>query len=447
MKVVISTRRFDPPLVGGVDVYADRLGRALQRLGHDVSFIAVDPTAEANDAAIKVVSDKYMETNVWRLRFAFSSRPKAAFDTAYDPDMGEAIEHILRIEKPDLFIILNFYMITLASVEVARSLRIPIVHIATDFIPVCRRATFIRWDGLPCKIGESIKSCSECFVSHSALGRLAATTLGRFPEKLIISWAGKGASRRPPHPLWLLKPYWNQVRTMEQRLALLRPLRSKINLVLAPTRYTMNIFLANGFKPDQVHFLPFGVETSNRLSDIQHCPATHTRFMFIGRLQPYKGAHLIVEAFNNLVAPKGATLTIYGTVDGHEAYVSQLRKRMASNESIQFAGKIDPTDLASAFAVADYFVLPSTWHENSPLILLDALQSKTPVIASNIGGVTDMIRDGVNGFLFPMGDQQALQEVMQHVIDQPALLDQLRSGTDLFSIDDYARTLVQLISD
>jgi glycosyltransferase involved in cell wall biosynthesis len=447
MKIVLSARAFAPPFVGGVDVYADRLGCALQRLGHDVSFIAVDPTAEINNPTITTVPDKHLDRRVWRLKFAFSNRPKAVFDNAYDPEMGQAVERILRLEKPDLFIILNFYMITLASVEVARSLRIPIVHIATDFVPVCRRATFIRWDGRPCQVGESIKSCSQCFLSHRVLGRLAASTLGKSPEKMIVRWAGKGASRRPPHPLWLLKPYWNQVRTMEQRLTLLRPLRRKIDLVLAPTRYTLNVFLANGFAPDQVHFLPFGVETSNHVTEIQHHPASHIRFMFIGRLQPYKGAHLLVGAFNNLESPKGAALTVYGTADGHEAYVNQLTTKMASNERVQFGGRIDPMDLATAFAGADYFVLPSTWHENSPLVLLDALQSKTPVIASDIGGVTDMIQDGVNGLLFPMGNQQALQQVLQRVIDQPALLEQLRSGTALFSIDDYAKTLLQLVSD
>jgi glycosyltransferase involved in cell wall biosynthesis len=180
------------------------------------------------------------------------------------------------------------------------------------------------------------------------------------------------------------------------------------------------------------------------LATVKHAPASNTRFLFIGRLQPYKGAHLLLEAFNNLLSPQGATLTIYGSADGYAEYYDHLRAIMADNLRIHFGGQIDPANLGQAFAEADYFVLPSTWHENNPLILLDALQSKTPVIASAVGGVTDVIQDGLNGLLFPMGDVQALQNTMQRAIEQPALAEQLQAGVHLPDIDDYARTMLRL---
>jgi glycosyltransferase involved in cell wall biosynthesis len=120
---------------------------------------------------------------------------------------------------------------------------------------------------------------------------------------------------------------------------------------------------------------------------------------------------------------------------------------MAKNERVHFGGRIPPEELGKAFAETDYFVMPSTWHENSPLIVLDALQSRTPVISSAIGGVIDMVKDGVNGMLFPMGDARALQHVLQQAIDQPSLVERLRAGVNLPTIDDYAMTLLQLCKD
>jgi glycosyltransferase involved in cell wall biosynthesis len=245
----------------------------------------------------------------------------------------------------------------------------------------------------------------------------------------------------------MLKPYWKQISIMDKRLKLLQPLRQKIDLVLAPTHYTFQRFLENGFRPDQIHLLPFGVDMHHSLENIHHVPTHHTRFLFIGRLQPYKGAHLLIEAFNDLQSPREATLKIYGSPDGHEAYFRQLKTMMATNERVRFGGQIAPTELDRAFAEADYFVLPSIWHENSPLILLDALQSKTPVIASDIGGVTDLIKDGMNGLLFPMGDKRALQEVLQRAVDQPDLVEQLRTGIHLPDIDDYAETVINLCAE
>ena len=444
MKILICARQFVRPLVGGVDVYADRLGRALERAGHKVNFLTLNSSVDDQGDAITIVPDQDDQFQMSRLQFDFAQRPKAAFDHAYDPEMGKVVQEFLQKQKPDLFIIMNFYTVTLALVEAAKSLGIPVVHVATDFLPVCRRATFIRWNGRSCEVGESVKTCAECFVSNRFLGRIAASVLNGIKEDTLLNLSG---SYRPPHPLWVMKPYWKQVDIMEQRLNILRPLRKKIDLVLAPTQFTRDKFLENGFNQSQVHFLPFGVEHNHPLSHISHAPSPNRRFLFVGRLQPYKGTHLLLEAFDNLESPKGATLTIYGAAAaGYEDYFNQLMEIVESNELISFEGRIAPSNLSDAFAKADYFILPSTWHENSPLIILDALQSKTPVISSDIGGVTDLVQDEVNGLLFPMGDAKALQEVLQRAIDRPNLLSKLRSGVNLPSIEDYAEKMLQLLS-
>jgi glycosyltransferase involved in cell wall biosynthesis len=383
--------------------------------------------------------------NVWRIKFAFDERPKQAFDYLYDPKMGSTVKDILQDIRPDLFIIVNFYVITLATVEAAKELGIPVGHVITDFLPICRRGTFMRWDNKSCETGESIKSCATCFVSEDKLGRKAALLLDKLPEKTLVQWASNSDSWGPLHPLQPLMPYWRHVEIMRQRLEIVGPLRQKIDFVLAANHYIMQAYISNGFSAEQVQFLPFGIDLDRPLANVERATAAHTRFLFVGRFQPYKGAHLLVEAFNNLSFPKGATLTIYGAPDdGYQEHFEQLKTMMAANEQIYFEGRIDPSDLGQAFAQADYFVLPSTWHENSPLIVLDALQAKTPVIASNIGGITDMVKHGINGLLFPMGNKQALKQTMQQAIDEPGLVTKLSAGIELPTIDGYAKTMLEI---
>lgn len=446
MKFVLLAHRYLPRFLGGVEVYTHRLAQALKQLGHDITIIALDPTNDTSSETITVYLDEYDHTVVWRLRLSPARRPWQTYVHAYDPEVGQIVKRILQDENPDILIIMNFYLVTLAPVEAASDLGIPVMHVATDFTPVCRLYTFIRGDGSPCQAGESIKSCAACYLSGHILGRLATSVLDRLPEETIVRWAHR--RRRGIFLLWkLLQPYWDQVIVTEQRLKTIRPLREKIDLVLAPTKYTLKVFLANGFRPAQLFLLPFGVTSDSPLASVKHVPAAHARFLFIGRFQPYKGAHLLIEAFNHLPSPQGATVTFYGKADGHDAYFSQLKAMAAANERIHFGGRIAPTALADAFAKADFFVLPVTWHENSPLILLDAVESKTPVIASDVGGVTDIIKHEVNGLLFPMGDKRALQQLMQRVIDQPGLADQLRPSITLPRIDDCAKTIVKLCRD
>ncbi len=441
MKIFLTTRTFLPPFTGGVDVYAERLGNALARLGHEVHFVAVDSTLKEDTSKISVLSETYNGFQVWRLKFSLAKRPKIYLDQAYDPEMGKLVHALLAEHKPDLVLILNFYQISLSAMEAAKALNLPVVHIATDFIPVCRRATFIRWNGESCRVGESVKTCAECFVSQRLPGRLTAKVFGgMFSEPALT----KLAQKRQSFPLNIVRPYWEQVALMEQRLARLQPLREKIDLVLTPTQFTSDMFLANGFRREQIHLMPFAIDRLNPLENVNHTPAPHIRFLFIGRLQPYKGVHLLVEAFQKLQNPQNATLTIYGKQDGYEDYFNDLMKSISANPRIQFAGVIPPSELGRAFGEADYFILPSIWHENNPLILLDALQSNTPIIASDVGGVRDIVKDGQSGFLFPMGDVQALQAILQKVIDQPDLTARLKPKGHLPYIEEYAQTMLAL---
>ncbi|MCP5099372.1 MAG: glycosyltransferase family 4 protein, partial [Chloroflexi bacterium] len=409
MKItLITTQKFLPPLVGGVDVYTYRLGKALTRMGHTTDVIAMDPGVENDESEpITVVEDELHGFPIRRLQFSFAQRPKEAFDFGYDMEMGQVVKQLLQDQKPGLLIVVNFYMLTLSVVQVAKGLGIPVFHVATDFLPICRRATFIRWDNQSCQAGESVKSCASCFVSHRVLGRVGSTMLNMLSDEALTQAARKRDSYKMPHPLAVLKPYLNQVAIMDQRLKTLSPLRSMVDHVFVPTQYTRKMFVENGFKSDRVHHLPFGVDADHPLTQVQNTKADHVRFLFIGRFQPYKGAHLLIEAFNRLTNPNGATLTLYGGPDGHDDYFERLQTMIASNDRIEFKGKIDPSELATAFAEGDYFLLPSTWHENSPLIVLDALQSHTPVISSDIGGVTDVVKHDVNGLLFPMGNVTA----------------------------------------
>ena len=439
MKIALLTHKLKPPLMGGVDVYTDRLGRALRRLGHDIVYLAFDSSGETQEIAVQ--NDEHHDSSrVWRILFDFDALPKETFDTVYNPEMGQVTQRILADERPDFAIILNFYMLTLAPVEAAKSLGIPVAHVATDFVPVCRRGTFMRWDNRTCEVGESIQSCSTCFISHRPLGRVMSAVLEKLPEPTVVNWAEKGY--RLPHPLGLTRPYLNHTAVMQKRLERIRPLRQLIDLVLVPTRFIEETFIANGFEPEQVHFLPFGVDADNPLASVAKTESDHVRFMFLGRLQPYKGLHLVLEAFNSLPNPKGATLIVYGASDGHDAYFANLQQMMDANPRVHFAGLIPPTELARAFAEADIFLLPSTWHENSPLILLDALQSKTPVLASDIGGVSGIVTHSRNGLLFPREDSDALRQEMQRLIDQPALIQQLQAGSQLPSIESYAQTIL-----
>ena len=73
-------------------------------------------------------------------------------------------------------------------------------------------------------------------------------------------------------------------------------------------------------------------------------------------------------------------------------------------------------------------VVPSIWHENSPLTIHEAFMACVPVITSNIGGMAELVQDGVNGLLFQVGDSKDLAKRIQMVIDATGLIERLRKN-------------------
>jgi glycosyltransferase involved in cell wall biosynthesis len=74
----------------------------------------------------------------------------------------------------------------------------------------------------------------------------------------------------------------------------------------------------------------------------------------------------------------------------------------------------------------DVLVVPATWYENTPLVMLEAMQAGVPVIASDLGGMSELIDEGRNGFLFEAGDVGALAALLRRCLDDPSILACMR---------------------
>ncbi|MBP6889717.1 MAG: glycosyltransferase, partial [Candidatus Moranbacteria bacterium] len=87
-------------------------------------------------------------------------------------------------------------------------------------------------------------------------------------------------------------------------------------------------------------------------------------------------------------------------------------------ERVTFIGSEYGEALTKRINHSKAVIMPTLWYENQPFVLMDSLQSDTPVIASNIGGIPDIIRDGENGFLFRAGDEADLARCLSQLPTQ-----------------------------
>jgi glycosyltransferase involved in cell wall biosynthesis len=144
---------------------------------------------------------------------------------------------------------------------------------------------------------------------------------------------------------------------------------------------------------------------------------------FAGRLGVQKALGTALEAVATM---PGVTLVVAG--DGPERAALERRMRELGVEGrVRFLGSVSRDDVLRLFRAADASVLPSAW-ENYPHTVVEALAVGCPVIATAVGGVPEVVRDGENGLLVPPGDPPALAAAVSRFFSDPALRERLAAA-------------------
>ncbi len=152
------------------------------------------------------------------------------------------------------------------------------------------------------------------------------------------------------------------------------------------------------------------------------------RVVFVGRLDPVKGAPLLIEAIARVLPTHPeARLTLVG--DGPARAMAETKAaELGIAAAVTFAGFQSQGRVAALLEEADMLVLPS-FAEGVPVVLMEAMASRIPVIASRVAGVQELVEDGVAGFTVPPGDVDTLAERMARLMADPVMAAQMgRAG-------------------
>jgi glycosyltransferase involved in cell wall biosynthesis len=146
----------------------------------------------------------------------------------------------------------------------------------------------------------------------------------------------------------------------------------------------------------------------------------------------------LIDAFRG-IEDNDAELQIYGNEEQFPEYSRSLRRAAAGDGRIRFRGTFPREEIGRVLAETDVLVMPSLWYENSPLMLLFALRSGTPVVAGDVGGLSEFIRDGENGCLFATGSVEGLRNALKRFVEDGSLLERMASAeTNVKSIEEHS---------
>jgi glycosyltransferase involved in cell wall biosynthesis len=407
VKIVIAVHHFPPRYTSGAELRAYRTAARLREQGHDTSVICV----EAIDAGpgLTFVDDVYDGLAVRRLSFDLAGAPDP-FRWSFDnPWIQEHLRSYLAELAPDLLHLISGYLMSGSTLNAAADLGVPTVLTLTDFWFLCPRITLQRTNGQLCAPPLDPVTCARCLGEEKRRYRIP----GQIAPALANSFWKRRTSR---------------VAQIEARAAFLREALNGVQAIISPSQFLRKVFIEAGVSAERIIFSRQGRDFPGlRESLLTKTPAKRLRVGYMGQIAPHKGIHTLFEAARRL--PDAAlSVRAFGDASAFPSYARRLRDLERQDARLSLAGVYERTQVSRVLQDMDVVVVPSVWYENSPNTILEAQAHRTPVIVSDLGGMAELVQDGVNGLLFAPGDASSLAARLRQLLDEPKLLPRLRAG-------------------
>lgn len=447
MRIMQVNWGWPPRQSGGPIGYAADLSRELVRRGHQVSVFYAGDYDFGGTCHLSLGKESGIRlgslVNSPNLIANFGSPMKEC----RHPIVEDAFLQFLEINRPEVVHFHSLIGLCGSLLEVAKGLNVSTVVSLHNYWFICPRSDFLRHsesDYALCPGPEAEHHCAACIIPLDPTAH--RKVLMRHRLKCLIKRSGhikrfiqkrqmdffRRAHRylriRENTPRWPAnrQPSWEEIVGYRYREKFLKDqLLENADLIIAVSRAVKQRFAEHGIPKRKIKVLHSGIKQAEALESFARRSRARVgsplTFAFFGPVLPYKGVHVLIDAFNRL--PTGsARLLIFGTGDAR--YILRLMKK--ANRFVEFKGAF--RNLTQIFPHFDVAVVPPIWHDNAPLVVLEALAARKPIIGARIGGIPDFVTDGNNGFLFEAGDAADLAGKMRSLIDSPESVERLKEN-------------------
>lgn len=342
-----------------------------------------------------------------------------------DPRMAAPIGAVLDAAKPDVLHVQSLVYLGLALLREAQRRRIPIAMTLHEYFASCPRSgLLLDLDGNLC---DPIvpATCARCIAPYPIERE-------RYPDPPGGPAATDGSDLR------------FFARAIEVRKRRVFAALDLVDRFVAPSAFLKQRLVKEGLPSDRIAVADYGFPAMSRA---ERAPRTGAlRLGFVGTLADYKGVHVAVDAMA-LLEPGVATLAIRGEPSWFQDYTGPLRQRAGGIAGVAFDGPLPPGDLPRFLAGVDALIVPSLWYENSPLTMHEAFQAGVPVLASDLGGMAELLASG-GGLTFRRGDATDLARIVAELASDRTRLDALAaSAPPVKSIERNAEEMESLFRE
>jgi glycosyltransferase involved in cell wall biosynthesis len=396
MRLLYVIHQFFPDCHSGTEQYCLAVAREARRRGDEVTVLSMHPCHEDEMPPVRLFEQPYDGFRVVRLNHWRRMNPNDVLRDYENRHLDGWFQKVLEDVQPHAVHFFHLRQLGSNLIGVARRHGVRTVVSLMDFWYLCPRFTLLRPDGSLCEgPPDGGAGCVRC----------------EFPELTGISPAAGSPAASDAAP--------DRLRALLDRAGVQRRNLAGADAVFAPSRFLADLFVRNGVPRERIAALPYGLEPDRIVPIRVTRPRSPLRLGFCGVLSPWKAPHLAVDAV------LGSNLDVELRIHGRhqepmfQNYIDGFRSRATGDRRIRFMGPYGAEAAPQVFADMDILVVPSTWYENTPFVVLEAFAAGVPVLASDLGGLTEVVQSGRNGELFRAGDAGALRAAIERIAGDP----------------------------
>ena len=371
MNILIATANWYPS--GGDWTYVESICKIYKHNGHNVV-----PFAMTDERNLKSEYEKYYVNNInyneLNKNKSIGSVFKVLSNSIYSFDAVYKMKSLLKDYKIEVAQLNNIHNIhTPAIITQLNKNNIPIVWRILDYKILCPNRTFLSNGNI----------CEMCFKSKYYNCFLNKCKKNSYSASLITT----------------IESYYNK----------LMPFYNKVDKFTFQSEFSRDLFIKYGFDIKKTEIIENPYDCGNIIPDYD--TSVHEKYiLYFGRISREKGLFTLYDAMKNIPDIK---LKIVGNGSDIEASLSYIKKNNIIN--IEFVGPKWGEDLLPYIKNCEFVVVPSEWYEPNPYVVLQSFSFGKPVVATNIGGLKDMIRHNVNGKLTQYNDSNVLSNTIKEL--------------------------------
>lgn len=326
-----------------------------------------------------------------------------------DPAAARAFGDILDRRRPDVVHLhARTRAVSLRTLREAKRRGLPVVYTYHTPTGSCPRGTLMRWGSVPCDGRLTVGRCTACVLNSGGIPRPVALALAAMPGLNRIPATGRLATALGTR---------RHIETAHRATA---TFLSEADHVVSVCSWVDDLLARLGVEDRRRTLSRQGLaHDAPPAEDRDERNVGPLRLAFFGRLSPEKGLSTVLDALN-LLSQRDICLDVYGTASNGN--------RALSDSRVRWMEPVEPSAVVPTLREYDALVVPSRWLETGPLVVLEAFAAGIPVIGSRLGGISELVTEGLDGLLLPPDSPQGWADAIGRLAADPAHLSRLRAG-------------------